>query len=391
MEDIRKKKWIEDIEMLEVELPKRHKNLFFNIEEEEFYNKVKELKDNLQYFDDYEIYIEIAKIVAAIGDAHTFITLPVRLLCPFELYWFPDGIYVTSTIPEYEELMYKRITHINHLEIEEVINRFTLIISHENKSFLRSQLPKYLPAVEILYGLEIVDDFDTVTFTFEDREKNKKIVEIKPFTIKEAREKLKVNRKEESLPLYRKDPHKYYWFQYIDNHKTLYFKYNVCRESLEGTLYDLCSDMMEIIDKGHVEKVVIDMRNNFGGNSTLLDPFIEYLKNCKKINNRGQLFVIVGRETFSSALLNTLALRENTKGIFLGENSGGKPNCYGEVERFNLKNSGLTIGYSTKYYKVVEDDDLLEFSPEVKIDLTIEDYIKNEDPCMDYILRSSFR
>nr|WP_281395931.1 S41 family peptidase [Clostridium aciditolerans] len=169
--------------------------------------------------------------------------------------------------------------------------------------------------------------------------------------------------------------------------KVLYFKYNACKEMEDKSVFDFGKELIKFINKNQVDKLVIDLRNNSGGNSTLLEPFIEDLKACDKINKKGNLFVIVGRETFSSALLNVLLLKEDTNAIFLGEATGGKPNCYGEVERFTLKNSGLTVCYSTKYYKIIKDDSLPSFYPEVSLALTIENYIKNEDPFLDYVLK----
>ncbi len=102
-------------------------------------------------------------------------------------------------------------------------------------------------------------------------------------------------------------------------------------------VFTFCKELIKFIEDHVVEKLIIDLRNNFGGNSSLLDPFIEDIKHCDKINKKGNLFVIIGRETFSSALLNAFSLKENTSAIFLGEPTGGKPNCYGELEKINFE------------------------------------------------------
>ncbi|MBU5483753.1 S41 family peptidase [Clostridium sp. MSJ-11] len=384
-----KDKWIEDIDLLALELPKKHKNLFFHKKEREFYEEIKGLKNNIDYYDSYEIAVNLGKIVASFRDAHTSLSLPVRLLYPIELYWFKDGIYVIHTLEEYKEILSCKITHINNIDIEEVINILSGIVSYENQWLLKAQLPKYLPAVEILYGLEIIDDFGSLEFTCEDQNGSKKTLEISPLAIKEAREKLKleaINKLNNSTLLYKKNEEKYYWFEYLQNLKTVYFKYNACRNMNDINLNNFCEQLIKFIEENDVEKLIVDFRNNFGGDSRLLEPFIEYVKSSKTINNKSNLFVIVGRETFSSALLNVFMLKENTNAIFIGEGSGGKPNCYGEVERFNLKNSGLTVCYSTKYYKIIEDDRLLSFMPDINIELSIEDYIENIDPCLEFIL-----
>ena len=58
----------------------------------------------------------------------------------------------------------------------------------------------------------------------------------------------------------------------------------------------------------------------------------------------------------------------------IGEPSGGKPNCYGEILRFNLPNSKFSVSYSTKYYKLIDDDNVDALYPDKMVEETIEDY-----------------
>ncbi|MBZ9687827.1 S41 family peptidase [Clostridium estertheticum] len=392
MDSNRNTRWLEDINFLSSELPLKHKNLFFQKSKEDFFNEIASLKMNIDCFNDYEIKLQIAKIVASIKDAHTSVPLKVNLLLPLELYWFSDGIYVIVAHKQYKEILYCKITKLNKIDIEEVINSLSFIISYENETYLKSQLPKYLPAIELLYDLGIVNDIDSLELTFEDKNKKARILEIKSLPLRECRENSSLINNDleyiNNLPLYRRNSHKNYWFEYIDISNIVYFKYNACKDMLPTDVFTFCKKLIQFIEEHAVEKLIIDVRNNFGGNSSLLDPFIEDIKNCVKINKTGKLFVIIGRETFSSALINAFLLKENTSAIFLGEPTGGKPNCYGELQKFTLKNSGLTVYYSTKYYKIIEDDKMPSLLPDVNIALTIENYVNNQDPCFRYIINN---
>ncbi|SUY46753.1 peptidase, S41 family [Clostridium putrefaciens] len=384
-------RWKEDIEYLSKELQKKHKNLFFKNSKKVFENNIEDLKCNLKYFDDYEIYIQISKIIASIKDAHTSVSLPIRLLLPFQCYWFFDGVYITDITKEYEDILYGKMIAINGMDMESVIDRLSSIISYENDSFLKSQLPKYIPAIELLYGLEILDEINSVEITIQYKDGTKKNVQIKSLPLTEAQKELNDKNsnslKYYKLPLYRRDTNKYYWFNYIKEEEIIYFKYNRCKDMEIESVVSVGKRIIKLINKNPIQKIIIDLRNNFGGNSTLLDTFIQDLSKTDKINKKGSIFVIVGRESFSSALLNMFSLKENTNAIFVGEESGGKPNCYGEVERFRLINSGLNICYSTKYYELISGEDPHAFIPDIKIDLTIDNYKKAEDPCLSYILR----
>ncbi|MGL4875791.1 MAG: peptidase S41, partial [Clostridium sp.] len=73
--------------------------------------------------------------------------------------------------------------------------------------------------------------------------------------------------------------------------------------------------------------------------------------------------------------LNAYEFKFFTNAEILGEPSGGKPNCYGEILKFTLPNSKFTISYSTKYYKLIEDDNILALYPDKNIYESINDYI----------------
>jgi uncharacterized protein (TIGR03437 family) len=60
--------------------------------------------------------------------------------------------------------------------------------------------------------------------------------------------------------------------------------------------------------------------------------------------------VIIGRRTYSSAILNAISIRQGGPVSLVGEPSGGSPNSYGEVQTLTLPNSQLNVSYSTRYF-----------------------------------------
>jgi hypothetical protein len=117
-----------------------------------------------------------------------------------------------------------------------------------------------------------------------------------------------------------------------------------------------------------------------------LEPFIQDLKNWLLEDDSRRVFTIIGRDTFSSALLNAYSLKNDVGAVLLGEASGGKPNCYGEVLYLELLNSKLRIRYSTRYYDIIEDDSQESLFPDMTFGVKFDDYIKCKDPVMEYIL-----
>ncbi|WP_066893398.1 S41 family peptidase [Clostridium nigeriense] len=364
MESIWNKKWIEDIDYLKDELINNHINLFAYTKEDEFNKKIEELKKIIDKLDYEEMKVEISRIVASIRDAHTSLIFPARRFIPLRFYYFNDGVYIINTTKDYENLLFKKVIAIENINIEEVLQELSNIISFENEYFFKSQSMKYLQIVEVLYGLLIVDDMNKIKVTLDDGEH-----EILPVSIEDL---IYTNNK---LPLYAKKSSENLWFTYLEN-KEIYIKYNSCRENESESIYNKIKKIILFIEANNVKKVTIDLRNNLGGDSTLFEPFIDYIKENKVINNKENLKVIIGRETFSSALLNAYNFKNNTNAKIIGEPSGGKPNCYGEILKLSLPNSKLIVTYSTKYYKLIDDDSIDSLYPDELCFETIEDYRK---------------
>ena len=380
--------WKEDLDQLALELPRRHKNLFFSCTKNDFTQQIDELKSSLEHFDNFMIAVHIAKIAASIKDAHTSLVIPAMRFIPFEFYWFEEGIFGVAASREYKEYMHARITHINGIAIDDVIQRIAEIVPRENTSFLKAQLPKYLSSAEALYGLEIIDDLNRVELSVEGLDGKSRNVMTDTCPSSDFHRSMfgPDLSKESDIPLYRRNRNMCFWSCYLKDENTMYFNYNSCKDREDISVRDFCSDLMDFIKKNEVQKLIIDLRNNLGGNSSLLDPFIEGLADNRTLNSKGRIFVILGRDTFSSALLNAYALKNKTAAIFVGEATGGKPNCYGEVEYLQLKNSRLKIRYSTVYYDVIEDDEQESFFPDMEYRVTFADYMEKKDACLEYAL-----
>jgi C-terminal processing protease CtpA/Prc len=184
-------------------------------------------------------------------------------------------------------------------------------------------------------------------------------------------------------PLYMQSPALNYWYSYLDTYKTLYLKYNSCQNMSSQSFSDFAQGIQDFMATHIVEKFVIDVRNNGGGSSGIISSL--FFLQSSALNQKGKLFVITGRQTFSSALMNAIQFRQNTNCLLIGEPTGGKPNSYGEVLSFTLPNSGVVVQYSTKYFQMM-DDDPLSLYPDNDIELSIQDFAQGKDPVMDFIL-----
>lgn len=377
--------WLEDLDYLAKELPERHKNLFFQLKEEEFLRDIEKLKEETPYLTDYEIITEIMKITAKIGDSHTGVAIwriPSFRHVPIDFKLFSDGIFATAAVEKYQPVIGKKLVTVNGRPVEKVIRILETIISHENDAQVKTQVPWLIGCPEILYALEIIPGPDSLMMEFEDA--GEVILEPVPYNT-EGLEFISMEDEEQKHPLYLVNKHLFYWYHWIDREKTLYFQYNRCAELDTLPFKKFMWGMLEFVDNHETEKFIFDIRLNGGGNSSIAESLIDELKDNEQINQKGKLYVCIGRNTFSSAILNAITLRKQTDAIFIGEPTGGKPNHYGEVRNLILPNTGLTISYSTKYFKETEGNEP-SFYPDIEIELSSADFFARRDPVLEEIL-----
>src|SRR5215204_459873 len=113
-------KWRADLRYMAEEMPKYHKNLFHTITPVQFDAAVKKLDEKIPTLARHQIIVELARIVAMIGDGHTNIS-PTRDTkiafnsLPIKLYLFKDGLFIRSAAREQADLVGARVTKIGGL------------------------------------------------------------------------------------------------------------------------------------------------------------------------------------------------------------------------------------------------------------------------------------
>lgn len=372
-------RWVNDITYLENTLPRVHKNLYFHLSEEEFYRQLEELKSKIPDYSDEQIEIALSVILAGIGDTHTGSSIGSEFQYPLELHWFAEGIYITGTTKEYQELLDAKIITLNGKKIEEAANTLRPLLAGANESWFKTQIVYYLPIPGVLqyFGLSKSDEIE---LNVELAKGDVKKVKLKPMSYKEY---VAAEGPAKPVPLYRSHPDENYWYEYLQEEKIIYLNYKSCRQMRDKPFEIFRKEFWNFVQDHEVNKLVLDIRDNRGGISTILDPFIKEVKNSS-LNQQGKLFVIIGKDTFSSAILNAVSLKKETYAYFVGEATGGEPNHYGEVKQFKLPNSEKPIRYSTKYFQWL-DQNINTLEPDKVINETFAAYREGTDPVLEWI------
>jgi hypothetical protein len=134
---------------------------------------------------------------------------------------------------------------------------------------------------------------------------------------------------------------------------------------------------------------VIDIRENGGGDNTLVRDFVERLSGSAELNKRGTLFTLIGRHTFSAAVNFATMLENQTETIFVGEPTGAGPNHFGDPKQLILPNSKLTLRVSSRRHEFGDPyDSRTSLAPDVLVEMSHRDHFSNLDPALSAALNS---
>jgi hypothetical protein len=187
-----------------------------------------------------------------------------------------------------------------------------------------------------------------------------------------------------AISYYRQRPDEAFWFIRLADQRTVY----VCFRRYDS-FEENARQLLSFIDMSPTERLIIDIRQNGGGDLIKVRKhLLPALKEHPHLNQKGRLFVIIGRQTYSAAMSNTTDFRKETEAILVGEPTGARPNGYQESYRIVLPNSQLNFSCSTRFYQF-QDEDTPAVTPDRLIAPTWEAYQAGRDPVMEWILAYS--
>ena len=390
-------KWKEDINFLRENLSKKHYNLFFKREKPQFDKDLDNLISKTKTISDLEIALKLQQIIAKQGDTHTNISWGKYLsndkILPLRFFYFEDGIYVTLTNQKNKELLGKKIIKINGFDIKKVTDSISSLFVNENKAIYKSKSLTGLHSTQLLRFFGFAKN-DSIKITFQ----NSNLLTEKTLLPEEIKDDDKIKINPQNITFIRENKKKIFEKKYFEKEKILYVLYNSCVSKEEPSIYkgkpeettlpsflEFQNEVKKMLNDNPVEKLIFDMRLNSGGSYKQGDNFIREVVINSKIDKKGKLFVLIGRDTFSAAILNSSFFQENTKAIFVGEETMGKPNHYGFLNYFSLNNSKIEVSYSTEIVLTTKKKNQETMKPDYNVEETFEDYKNGIDPVFEFV------
>jgi hypothetical protein len=374
--------WREDLAFLARELPARHANAFHYTPREQFEAAVASLDRQIAHLDSDAIWTGVQRIVALVGDGHTYLQTPRDSAnFPIEIARFGEDYRITTVVAGLENALGGWVLKVHETPIARVADLVLPLASQdENPPLAQAFVEDALTTGATLHGLNITPDRNAARYTLAGDAGWEFSVEVQAIA---PGAKFTPIRPFKQPPLYRENPESQFWCRYLPDARTLY-----CNVRAMRNLYIASKEMLGLLTRHNPDKLVIDLRQNSGGDYTVRERWLIHpICELASINRKGHLFVLAGAFTFSAAMNNAAQFRSQTAALLVGQTIGEKPNSYAEPSNMMLPNAHLTVRYSTRYYKFSEGAQNA-IRPEREIAPSWADYQAGRDPVPEWVLSS---
>ena len=391
---LRDVRWQEDLNYLANELPAKQRDFFKLIPKEKFEKEIAELNGKIPQLSDWEIVLQLIRIVAGLGVAHTTVTGDGWMaqqvhVYPLKVEWFSDELAVVATAPEYREALGARVVRIGSLTPMQAEAAVAPYLAHENSVWLHFRSPGCMMFAELMQHEKIAGPDGRMQITLAKGDGKPFTLELTPVSLPEEKKAGRVLAWD-VLPipptLYLKQLKAFYWYEYLPDTRALYIQYNKCKNDPEKPFEAFAKELFAFADSHPVQRVIVDLRFNAGGEGGVVVPLLEGLEARPALNANGHLYALIGSGTFSSGVLAASAFKHDLQAILVGESTGGKPNSYGEARLLVLPNSKLTVQYAVKYFRVLPGADPSSLEPDIYMPLSVNDFLEGRDPVLNAVL-----
>jgi hypothetical protein len=381
--------WREDLTALARGLTSKHQDPFHTVAQATLNAAISDLETRLPSLSGPQVAVEFARIVAMIGDGHTELQLLQPAVgftsLPVAFYRYAEGMFLTAATEELKEFLGARVLRVGDVDVDEAIARVTPLLAGDTAIEFLHSAPSYLASPEILSTLGVTSDRAAASFEVLTRSGERRRM-----TARSASNPARLITMRQAAgitdPLSASRNGSYYWFTSVADMSAAYFQLNASMNQ-DGvpSLADVTRDFFRKVDAERPAALILDVRNNNGGNIDRNRAWITAIENRPAYKGKGKLFVIVGRRTYSAGVDIVLQLQRVAQPSLVGESPRGIPASPGNRETFTLPHSRLIVDYSQK----IDGRAFRAKTPPLQVDMAapprFDAAIAGRDPALDAI------
>lgn len=411
--------WREDITFVVETLERVHPMPFARADEAAFRAHVEQLREMAASASPEQMTLEMMRLAARIEDGHTVLDAsPMEPFAsawyPLRFYWFEDGVYLTAVGAEHAELVGARVETIGETQAHEAMVAASALIGAENEFDARERI-YWASNAAVMRELGFAEADGGLRMRLVDQTGADREVTVSPLDQNgslswrfwgENHPPVATDtgsvawgghssdsfwRGDETMPLFLRDRRPYH-IEVLEEPGVVYFQFNaVMRDFRDDSFEAAFGRVFDALDADPSRRLVVDIRFNFGGDGSILQPFVHEVIRRPRLMQSGALTVITGRQTFSAGVNLLSALVEHVDPVLVGEPAGAGHNAFGNAETFVLPNSEMELSVSAVLHvgtgwseQPGEDQRLV--AVDFYTPMTGEDYLAGRDPAMALIL-----
>lgn len=415
--------WKEDLNELAQLLEQQHPNPYTRISKAQFNALRRAIEHDIPRLSDREIIVRLMKLVSAIRDGHTTLH-PVdpngfNQWFPVSFYQFSDGLYVVAADKRHQVLIGSKVVSIGNVTAEAAFDKTADLLSADN-DFAGEWNTFFLSSGDALAALRVIDHAEALPLEVVGKDAkpikttlaavnlpyslehrfwgemfppgagkfaDSYLTGFEPASLGEWRKR--DLSQQMHLPLHLRS-RRAYWYAYLPEHKAIYL--HMTHTTAEGrgefrSFQEFYDHVFKVAEDNAVEKFILDIRYNSGGDGSVLIPFVHKFIRSSRFNQPGHLFTLTGRKTYSAGVMLYDLMLKHTNTILAGEPAGGPRNHFGDPGSHYLKHSRLQVDISAVQWQLTSSADKGRWQPvDLPAVFSARDYFSGADPAVDYIL-----
>ena len=339
-----------------------HLDFYFLHSKEELNDFIKKYENEHKINNDYDFYYFmkcLIKFMCGKLDAHTNISMKNNNNhYPISFLTIDNNIYIHKcNDPKYN---LSELKEINGIKIEKIIDELERCINYGTYSWFLVKLDFGLSEKNTLLSLPSINS-NTNTIEYKTSKEIIKYDINKDYT--------------QDFSIFNID--KFEQLKIKDN--MLIIKYPSCSSIYVPNI----KEIKKIINKNNITNILLDLRGNTGGNSTLIKPLIRFLKHSKL-----NLTTLVDRYVFSSGRFAVIDMKKIGSKI-VGEEIGTPINCFGYTSGNDITpNTNLKFNFAKVYwYQDIKTNTMKGIYTKKKLHTKSDDFFNPKYLGLDYHIK----
>ena len=361
----------------------------------EFQSYLADFKRNSDAMDLADYVTGLHKLFSFYEDGHTAVLSinmnaePYELRLPVLVRAFADGMYVIEAKDEALPLLGGRVVSVSGVPIDDILARYVGDTHGDNAAWAMRWSSFLFASPGWLHGLNVVHGDFTTTINVQVEKSDGVIVSA------ELIPRIGANTNRQEIPhnptrIERlQEEGEELNFVSLIGERTVYVSLDRMQDLEDKPFSSFAAEITEALDQEGIERVILDLRRNGGGNNMLPEPLRRVLIKSR-LNRRGGLYVLIGPRTFSAAMNFATRLERETDAIFVGEPTGGAPNHFGDARFLTGSVTGIEYLVSTLRWQDSAPFDQRDWLlPDIAAVLEFGDFLRGSDPALEIAIHHS--